>query len=284
MKRSQSFNNDNKTLYIVATPIGNLSEMTPRALEVLRDVDIIAVEDTRVTGKLLKHFNIDTKMIIHHKHNENKSSDGIIELLKEGNDVALVSDAGYPLISDPGHSVVSKAIFNDFNVVPISGSSAVLNALVASGLSTESFSFVGFLPLKKSEIKDKLEQLENRQDTLIFYEAPHRILATLKNIFEVFGDRYVVIAREMTKRYEEFIRGNLSTVIEQLPELKGEIVIVMDGKTIVDEQFLDVDLIKMVNLEIAQGKSRSEAIKDVAKLTKVRRNDLYKIYHDQHIS
>lgn len=284
MKRSQSFNNDNKTLYIVATPIGNLSEMTPRALEVLRDVDIIAVEDTRVTGKLLKHFNIDTKMIIHHKHNENKSSDGIIELLKEGNDVALVSDAGYPLISDPGHSVVSKAIFNDFNVVPISGSSAVLNALVASGLSTESFSFVGFLPLKKSEIKDKLEQLENRQDTLIFYEAPHRILATLKNIFEVFGDRYVVIAREMTKRYEEFIRGNLSTVIEQLPELKGEIVIVMDGKTVVDEQFLDVDLIKMVNLEIAQGKSRSEAIKDVAKLTKVRRNDLYKIYHDQHIS
>lgn len=284
MKRSQSFNNDNKTLYIVATPIGNLSEMTPRALEVLRDVDIIAVEDTRVTGKLLKHFNIDTKMIIHHKHNENKSSDGIIELLKEGNDVALVSDAGYPLISDPGHSVVSKAIFNDFNVVPISGSSAVLNALVASGLSTESFSFVGFLPLKKSEIKDKLEQLESRQDTLIFYEAPHRILATLKNIFEVFGDRYVVIAREMTKRYEEFIRGNLSTVIEQLPELKGEIVIVMDGKTIVDEQFLDVDLIKMVNLEIAQGKSRSEAIKDVAKLTKVRRNDLYKIYHDQHIS
>lgn len=284
MKRSQSFNNDNKTLYIVATPIGNLSEMTPRALEVLRDVDIIAVEDTRVTGKLLKHFNIDTKMIIHHKHNENKSSDGIIELLKEGNDVALVSDAGYPLISDPGHSVVSKAIFNDFNVVPISGSSAVLNALVASGLSTESFSFVGFLPLKKSEIKDKLEQLESRQDTLIFYEAPHRILATLKNIFEVFGDRYVVIAREMTKRYEEFIRGNLSTVIEQLPELKGEIVIVMDGKTVVDEQFLDVDLIKMVNLEIAQGKSRSEAIKDVAKLTKVRRNDLYKIYHDQHIS
>lgn len=281
MKRTQSFNNDQKTLYIVATPIGNLSEMTPRAIEVLSSVDIIAVEDTRVTGKLLKHFDIDKKMIIHHKHNENKSSDGIIDLLKEGHDVALVSDAGYPLISDPGHSVVSKAIFHDFNVVPISGSSAVLNALVASGLPTDAFSFIGFLPLKKSEIKEKLEEIESRQDTLIFYEAPHRINVTLQNIFDVFGERYVVIAREMTKRYEEFIRGNLSEVIQELPDLKGEIVIVMEGKKIVDEQFLDVDLINMVNLEIAAGKSRSEAIKDVAKLTKVKRNDLYKIFHDQ---
>lgn len=284
MKRSQSFNNDKCSLYIVATPIGNLKEMTPRAIETLQSVDIIAVEDTRVTGKLLKHFDIDTKMIIHHKHNESKSSDGIIELLKEGNNIALVSDAGYPLISDPGHSVVSKAIFHDFNVVPISGSSAVLNALVASGLPTEAFSFVGFLPLKQSEIKVKLEELEQRQDTLIFYEAPHRINATLENIFKVFGDRYTVIAREVTKRYEEFIRGNLSEIIEELPDLKGEIVIVMEGKKIVDEVFLDVDLIKMVQVEITAGKSRSEAIKDVAKLTKVKRNDLYKMFHDQQVN
>lgn len=284
MKRSQSFNNDKCSLFIVATPIGNLNEMTPRAIETLQSVDIIAVEDTRVTGKLLKHFDIDTKMIIHHKHNESKSSDGIIELLKEGNNIALVSDAGYPLISDPGHSVVSKAIFHDFNVVPISGSSAVLNALVASGLPTDAFSFVGFLPLKQSEIKIKLEELEQRQDTLIFYEAPHRINATLENIFKVFGDRYTVIAREVTKRYEEFIRGNLSEIIEELPDLKGEIVIVMEGKKIVDEVFLDVDLIKMVQVEIAAGKSRSEAIKDVAKLTKVKRNDLYKMFHDQQVN
>lgn len=284
MKRSQSFNNDKCSLYIVATPIGNLNEMTPRAIETLQSVDIIAVEDTRVTGKLLKHFDIDTKMIIHHKHNESKSSDGIIELLKEGNNIALVSDAGYPLISDPGHSVVSKAIFHDFNVVPISGSSAVLNALVASGLPTDAFSFVGFLPLKQSEIKVKLEELEQRQDTLIFYEAPHRINATLENIFKVFGDRYTVIAREVTKRYEEFIRGNLSEIIEELPDLKGELVIVMEGKKIVDEVFLDVDLIKMVQVEIAAGKSRSEAIKDVAKLTKVKRNDLYKMFHDQQVN
>ncbi len=284
MKRSQSFNNDKCSLFIVATPIGNLNEMTPRAIETLQSVDIIAVEDTRVTGKLLKHFDIDTKMIIHHKHNESKSSDGIIELLKEGNNIALVSDAGYPLISDPGHSVVSKAIFHDFNVVPISGSSAVLNALVASGLPTDAFSFVGFLPLKQSEIKIKLEELEKRQDTLIFYEAPHRINATLENIFKVFGDRYTVIAREVTKRYEEFIRGNLSEIIEELPDLKGEIVIVMEGKKIVDEVFLDVDLIKMVQVEIAAGKSRSEAIKDVAKLTKVKRNDLYKMFHDQQVN
>lgn len=284
MKRSQSFNNDKKTLYIVATPIGNLSEMTPRAIEVLENVDIIAAEDTRVTGKLLHHFNIDTKMIVHHKHNESKSSDGIINLLKEGNDVALVSDAGYPLISDPGHSVVSKAIFHDFNVVPISGSNAVLAALVASGLATDAFSFIGFLPLKNSEIKAKLEDLEARKDTLIFYEAPHRIKATLKQIYSVFGDRYVVIAREITKRYEEYIRGNLSVLIEELPDLKGELVVVIEGNNIPDEVFLDNDLISMVNLEIAAGKSRSEAIKDVAKLTKVRRNELYKIYHEQKVS
>lgn len=280
MERVQSFSNDNNTLYIVATPIGNLSEMSPRAIEILNEVDVIAVEDTRVTGKLLKYFDIDTKMIVHHKHNENKSSDGIIDLLEAGNNVALVSDAGYPLISDPGSTVVSKAIHHGYNVVPVSGSSAVLNALVASGLSTEAFSFVGFLPLKKSDLREKLEELETRKDTLIFYEAPHRIDATLKSIFEVLGDRYTVVAREITKRYEEYIRGNLSDLTTLPLNIKGEIVIVMEGKKEVEEEFLNVDLINMVNMQITSGKSRSEAIKDVAKETKVKRNELYKIYHE----
>lgn len=283
MQRVQSFTNDNNTLYIVATPIGNLSEMSPRAIEVLKEVDVIAVEDTRVTGRLLKHFDIDTKMIVHHKHNENKSSDGIIDLLKDGKNVALVSDAGYPLISDPGSTVVSKAIHNGFNVVPVSGSSAVLNALVASGLSTYAFSFIGFLPIKKSEVKAKLEEVKERKDTLIFYEAPHRIESTLQNLFEVLGDRYVVIAREITKRYEEYIRGNLSTLLEEMPELKGELVVVVEGYQEVEEEFLNVDLIKMVDLQINMGKSRSEAIKEVAKATRVKRNEIYKIYHNDQI-
>lgn len=284
MERVQSFTNDNNTLYIVATPIGNLAEMSPRAIEVLNLVDIIAVEDTRVTGKLLKYFDIDTKMIVHHKHNENKSSDGIIDLLKSGQNVALVSDAGYPLISDPGSTVVSKAIHAGFNVVPISGSSAVLNALVASGLSTEAFSFIGFLPIKKTDLRHKLEEVEPRKDTLIFYEAPHRIDSTLKSLFEVLGDRYVVIAREITKRYEEYIRGNLSDLIEQLPELKGELVVVVEGKKEVKEEFLNVDLINMVNVQINLGKSRSEAIKEVAKATRVKRNEIYKIYHSEQVN
>lgn len=284
MERVQSFSNDNNTLYIVATPIGNLSEMSPRAIEILNLVDVIAVEDTRVTGKLLKHFEIDKKMIVHHMHNESKSSEGILDLLESGQNVALVSDAGYPLISDPGSTVVSKAIHRGFNVVPVSGSSAVLNALVASGLSTQAFSFVGFLPLKKSELQRKLESLETRDDTLIFYEAPHRIDSTLKAIYEVFGDRPTVIAREITKRYEEFLRGNLSDLIKEPLSIKGEIVIVMDGKKELEEEFLNIDLINMVNAQISKGKSRSEAIKEVAKLTKVKRNEIYKMFHDDQVN
>ena len=210
MQRTMSFKNDRKTLYIVATPIGNLQEMTPRAIDILKNVDYIAAEDTRNTGKLLKHFEITTKMVVHHKHNENKSSDGLIKLLKEGNDIALVSDAGYPLISDPGQSIVNKAISHGFNVVPISGSSAILNSIVASGLCTEAFSFIGFLPIKKSEARLKLRDIENREDTLVFYEAPHRLSKTLSLLAEELGNRYICIAREITKQYEEFIRGDIS--------------------------------------------------------------------------
>lgn len=284
MKRNLNFNNDRNTLYIVATPIGNLSEMSPRAIDVLKNVDVIAAEDTRVTGKLLHHFDIDTKMIMHHKHNENKSSDGIIALLEAGNDVALVSDAGYPLISDPGHTLVSKAIAHDFNVVPISGSSALLNALVASGLATHAFSFVGFLPLKKSELKVKLEMLAEREDTLIFYESPHRLMDTLEAIEFFLGNRPIVIAREISKRYEEFIRGNVSDIIAELEGIKGEVVIVVDGYKAVEEDYLNIDLIRMVNEQLKMGKTRSEAIKDVARLTKVKRNDLYQIYHNEQVN
>lgn len=279
MQRTMSFKNDNKTLYIVATPIGNLQEMTPRAIEILKNVDVIAAEDTRNTGRLLKHFDIDTKMIVHHMHNENKSSDGIIKLLQEGMDVAIVSDAGYPLISDPGQSIVNKAISHGFNVVPISGSSAILNSVVASGLSTAAFSFIGFLPIKKSECRLKLKEIEDRSDTLVFYEAPHRLLKTLEVIAEELGNRYICIAREITKQYEEYIRGDILTIIKELETVKGEIVIVVEGKKKVEEEYLNVDLIKMVRDEISSGRSASEAIKYVSELSGVAKNHLYKIYH-----
>ena len=279
MQRTMSFKNDNKTLYIVATPIGNLQEMTPRAIEILNQVDIIAAEDTRNTGKLLKHFDIKTKMIAHHQHNEAKSSDGLIKLLQEGNDIALVSDAGYPLISDPGQSIVNKAIKHGFNVVPISGSSAILNAVVASGLSTEAFSFIGFLPIKVSDCRLKLREVSQRKDTLVFYEAPHRLIKTLTIMEEELGNRYICIAREVTKQYEEFIRGDILTIINELESVKGEIVIVVEGKEIQEVEYLNIDLIKMVREEVSNGMSASEAIKYVSDLSGVGKNHLYKIYH-----
>lgn len=279
MQRIKSFKNDKATLFLVATPIGNLSEMTPRAIETLKNVSIIAVEDTRVTGLLLKHFEIEAKMIIHQKHNEQASSDGIVKLLKEGNDIALVSDAGYPLISDPGQSVVNKAIACGYNVVPISGSSAILNAVVASGLEASAFSFVGFLPVKQSESQLKLRMLENREDTLVFYEAPHRLKKTLTIISKELGNRRICICRELTKQHEEYIRGDILTIIDQLEDVKGEIVIVVEGKKRMEPDYLNIDLIKMVREEIASGMSASEAIKHVSKLSGVARNHLYKIYH-----
>lgn len=279
MQRTMSFKNDRPTLYLVATPIGNLSEMTPRAIETLNSVDLIAVEDTRVTGGLLKHFEIETKMIVHQKHNEQSSSDGIIKLLEEGKNVALVSDAGYPLISDPGQSVVNKAISGGFNVVPISGSSAILNAVVASGLDTSQFSFIGFLPIKQSECRSKLRDLEDREDTLVFYEAPHRLKKTLALLEEELGNRYICIAREITKQYEEYIRGDILTIIEELDYVKGEIVIIVEGLKRVKQEILNVDLLKMVREEVSRGMSASEAIKHVSKLSGVARNHLYKIYH-----
>lgn len=279
MQRTQSFRNDKNTLYIVATPIGNLDEMTPRAVEVLKNVDFIAAEDTRNTGKLLKHFNIETKMIVHHMHNESKSSDGLIKLLEEGSNIAIVSDAGYPLISDPGQTIVNKAISKGFNVVPISGSSAILNAVVASGLDTSAFSFIGFLPIKQSECRDKLQEIKDRKDTLVFYEAPHRLFKTLKIIEEELGNRYVCIAREITKQYEEYIRGDILTILENIDSIKGEIVLVVEGSKDVEKEYLNIDLIDMMQKEVAQGMSASEAIKHVSKLSGVKKNHLYKIYH-----
>lgn len=277
MKIQKSFETTEPTLYIVATPIGNLGEMTPRAIEILKAVDIIAAEDTRNTGKLLKHFGIETLSISYHKHNEKQSAQGILKLLDEGKSVALVSDAGYPLISDPGQTLVSEVIEKDYAVVPISGSSAFINALVVSGIVTQPFSFMGFLESKDSTLKKQLEPIKNLNHTLIFYLSVHRVEKTLSVLHEVLGNRRVSIARELTKKHEEIIRGNLMDIIDSQITLKGEFVIVVEGFT--QEQETDFDsLMEMIQETIEQGLTPSRAISQVAKQQNVSKNELYNYY------
>ena len=281
MIRQKSFENENPTLYLVATPIGNLAEMTPRAIEVLKEVDIIAAEDTRNTMKLLSHFEISTRCIAHHMHNEYESAKGLLQLLDEGKNVAVVSDAGYPLVSDPGQVVVNMVVEAGYNVVPISGANAALNALVASGLPAQPFMFVGFIKGNESEKRKECLEISKIKQTMIFYEAPHRIKKTLEMFLEVFGNRHVCLAREITKKHEEFIRGTLSEVIEICDELKGEMVIVMEGAS---DDVLTEDLpFSVINEKIQnyirEGFSTKEAIKKVAKDHGLSKNELYKQLH-----
>jgi 16S rRNA (cytidine1402-2'-O)-methyltransferase len=221
------------TLYVVSTPIGNLEDITLRALRILKDADLIAAEDTRHTGLLLKHFGIQTRLTSYFEGNELKKREFILSRLKEGAQIALVSDAGTPGISDPGFRLIQIAIQNQIPVIPIPGPSAVITALSVSGLPTDAFLFKGFLPHKSSRRKDLLKQLEEVRETLIFYESPHRITETLKDILDILGDREMVLARELTKMYEEVLRGKVSE-IQKLIEgrrLKGEITLVVSGRT-----------------------------------------------------
>lgn len=278
MNRQKSFENGMPTLYLVPTPIGNLSEMSPRALEVLNSVDVIACEDTRTSGTLLRHFDIRKKLIACHNFNEENSAKGIVALLEDGQNVALISDAGYPLINDPGQKLVKLTTDAGFNVVPVSGPSAFLNALVASGLVAQPFIFVGFLPQSTGEREKKLQEYKNYPMTMVFYEAPHRIDKMLNSCLKIFGDRQCVLARELTKLHEEFIRGNISEVIEILPEIRGEMVIVMDGNhEDPSDAVTDNDVLMKVNELIESGISTRDAIKQVAKETGISKNTVYNI-------
>ncbi|MBR2762120.1 MAG: 16S rRNA (cytidine(1402)-2'-O)-methyltransferase [Solobacterium sp.] len=282
MIRQKSFENEKPTLYLVATPIGNLSELSPRAADILRNVNVIACEDTRTSGQMLKHFDIHNRLISYQNFNEDPSARGIINLLSQGQNVALISDAGYPLINDPGQRVVTEASALGFNVVPVSGSSAVLNALVASGLVVQPFLFVGFLPSADNERNRRLREFRSYPMTMVFYESPHRIKKCLKSCLEIFGDRRCVLARELTKVHEEFIRGTVKEIYEIADDLKGEMVIVMEGNK--DDYPKDVDygtLITMVSEKVAAGISRSDAIKDVASVTGISRRRLYELVHSK---
>jgi 16S rRNA (cytidine1402-2'-O)-methyltransferase len=220
------------TLYIVSTPIGNREDITLRALRILKEVDLIASEDTRHTGLLLRHYGIQKPLTSYFEGNELKKRDFILSKLKQGDRIALVSDAGTPGISDPGFRLIQLAIENQIPVVPIPGPSAVIAALSVSGLPTDSFLFKGFLPHKMKKRRDLLKELEDVRETLIFYESPHRISETLRDIYEVLGDREIVLSRELTKIYEEVLRGKVSKIQIQMGErkLKGEITLVISGK------------------------------------------------------
>ena len=280
MNRQKSFENEKPTLYLVPTPIGNLNEMTPRAIDVLNSVDVIACEDTRNSGQLLKHFGISKRLIAYQNFNEASSTKGIINLLSQGNNVALISDAGYPLINDPGQRVVSEVTALGYNVVPISGCSAFLNALVASGLIAQPFIFIGFLPPSTHDCVKKLRLYQAYPMTLIMYEAPHRIEKMLQSCLDVLGDRHICIARELTKVHEEFIRGTISEILPIAPELKGEMVVVIEGNQ--DDYEKDIDMgqiMNMVNTSIESGMSTSAAIKEVAKQTGISKNQIYDLVH-----
>ena len=266
------------TLYIVATPIGNLEDITLRALRVLREVDWIACEDTRQTRKLLDHFGIAKPMVSYHDHNESGRAAQLMQKLMSGGSGALVSDAGTPLISDPGYRLVQAAIAAAIPVVPIPGVSAVVSALSAAGLPTDSFRFCGFLPPKSSQRRKTLEQWKPETATLIFYETPHRILEALEDVAAVMGPRPVVVARELTKLHEEFLRGTAAEVRAALasrPSVKGEITLLI-GKT--DElQTDDTPLEEAVRAAEQDGMPRMEAIKQVARQRGLSKREVYRL-------
>lgn len=274
MHRQKSFENASATLYLVPTPIGNLQEMTPRAIDILKSVDVIACEDTRNSGMLLKHFGIKNRLIAYENFNEENSCKGIVKLLEEGNNVALISDAGYPLINDPGQKVVTLASEQGFNVVPISGCNAMLNGLVASGLVVQPFIFIGFLPATSSACVKKLEEYKNYPMTLVFYEAPHRIMKLMENCLEVLGNRKCCIARELTKLHEEFIRGSISEVIEVLDDIKGEMVVVIEGnseKDIISDETIMAKATQLLN----DGYSKKDTIKEIVEMYGLKKNYVY---------
>lgn len=267
------------TLYLVATPIGNLADITHRAIEVLTNVALIACEDTRHTRKLLQHYGIATKTISYHEHNEQERARQLIDLLREGKDVAVVSDAGTPSISDPGFRLVRAAIENDVSVVPVPGPSALIAALVAAGLPTDEFFFGGFLPARSNARRTKLTELRSVPATLVFYEAPHRLAETLNDALEVLGEREAVVARELTKLHEEIKRGRLSDLAEYYSneDARGEIVLLIDRTLLEGEVTKEVASVGLLVDQFERdGLDHRGALKKAARELKLSRAEAYR--------
>jgi len=266
------------TLYLVATPIGNLADITHRALQVLNDVDLIACEDTRHTHKLLNHYGINTKTISYHEHNEQQRAAELIDRLKQGTSIAIVSDAGTPSISDPGFRLVRAAIENEIVVVPVPGPSALIAALIAAGLPTDEFFFAGFLPSRPNARRARLTELQSVPGTLIFYEAPHRLAATLTDAYEILGEREAVVARELTKLHEEIRRGRLSQLTADYTEktdVRGEIVVLID-RNVIDLPIKSTSVAALVDQFERDGMDHRAALKKAARELGLSRAEAYR--------
>ena len=271
------------TLYLVATPIGNLEDITFRAIRILKEVDLIAAEDTRQTLKLLNYYKINKPLISYHRHNEEVKQEVLIQKLKEGQNIALVSDAGTPVISDPGEVIVKEALKENIKVIPIPGACALINALIASGLDTKEFSFYGFLSLNKKLRKEKLQEIRKENKTIILYEAPHKLTSTLKDLSEILEDRKIVVARELTKIHEEFLSGTASEILENYKEPKGEHIILIEGSNIKEETEEQKNIKEMTIEEHykyyeKQGFTKNEIIKKIAKDKGVSKNEIYQMF------
>ena len=267
-------------LYIVATPIGNLEDITLRAIKTLEEADIIAAEDTRHTLKLLNHLGISKPLISYYKQNEKVKTEVLMEKLIMGKNIALVSDAGTPVISDPGEEIVRVAIENNIKVVPIPGPAALITALIASGMSAKEFSFIGFLPVNKKEKDEILKEISQDTKTLIFYEAPHKLISTLSEMKNILGNRKICLARELTKIHEEFLIGEISDLLEKMQEPKGEYVIIVEGSKLSKKE-IEVNKLNEMTVEEHYkyyenlGYEKKDIIKKIAKDRGVSKNDIY---------
>lgn len=275
---SQKSYQKEECLYLIPTPIGNLEDITMRSLRLLKEVDMVLCEDTRVTGSLLKKYDIKQKLISCHEYNEDKIKIDVVKYLQEGKKVGLVTDQGSPIISDPGFKVVQEVIQNDFSVVGLPGATAFVPALISSGISPSKFLFYGFLNAKNSKQKQELETLKFYPYTMIFYEAPHRIIQTLENMKSIFGNRKISLSREISKMYEEIYRGSIDSVLSEIHQIKGEIVLVVEGN-IEKIDYSGMDIISHVNLYLEDGMKEMDAFKKVAKERGVSKSIIYKEYH-----
>ena len=267
-------------LYLVATPIGNLGDITYRAVEVLKTVDVIAAEDTRHSLKLLNYLNISKPLISYHRHNEDIKTDYLIKKIIDGEDIAIITDAGTPGICDPGEEIVKQAIKNNINIIPIPGACALINALIISGINTKEFIFYGFLPTNKKLRKNKIDEIKKDKKTIIIYEAPHNISDTLKELSVEIGDIQIALVKELTKIHEQIFRGKISEIIPQLDNIKGELIIIMEGnkniKEDISQEFLNnLSLEEHYKYYENQGCDKKEIIKKIAKDRNVNKNEIY---------
>ena len=279
----QSSYDDSPTLYLVPTPIGNLEDMTYRSINILNTVEVIFSEDTRVTLQLLNHFDIKKKLIALHDHNEDSEKEKVLEYLENGKSVAIVTDRGTPIISDPGYKTVKYVTDNGYDVVGLPGANAFVPALITSGIEPSPFMFYGFLNSKDSKRKTELENLKFCKYTIIFYEAPHRIKKTMEEILEIFGDRQVSLSREISKKFESIYRGNISDLLPTLDNIKGEFVIVVSPYKEDNSNNNELSVIDNVKLYIENGMEVMDAIKRVAKERNIPKNEIYREYHRRNL-